>query len=208
MRACLYALGPREKRQVAFPDSGAILSGNEEDDVPDRRITRTREALIGAFNHLVLHRRQRHIRVADIVAEANVGRSTFYEHYSGADEVLLQALSRPIAVLADAGAGKGDAAKVTWLLQHFWENRQRARDMLASRMNDKVARLLAGMIEERLIADGIEPAIPVKLAAAQLAEAALAPVRGWVLAEAPCTPGVLAAAICRCGAAMVASLAP
>lgn len=175
--------------------------------VPDRRITRTREALIGALNHLILNRRQRHIRVADIVAEANVGRSTFYEHYSSADEVLLQALARPMAALADAGAGKGDAAKVTWLLQHFWENRQRARDMMAGRMDDRVARLLAGMIEERLVAGGVAPAIPLRLAAAQLADAALAPVRGWVLAEAPCTPGVLATAICRTGAAMVASLA-
>ena len=60
--------------------------------MPDRRITRTRNALIGAFNHLVLHRRQRHIRVADIVAQANVGRSTFYEHYSSADDILIAAL--------------------------------------------------------------------------------------------------------------------
>ena len=173
--------------------------------MPDRRITRTREALIGALNHLVLHRRQRHIRVADIVAEANVGRSTFYEHYSSADEVLLESLARPMAVLADAGAGKGDAEQVTWLLAHFWENRQRARDMMLGQMDRKMTRLLAGMIEERL---GEAPlAIPAKLAAAQLAEAALGPIRGWVLAEAPCTPEALAAAICRCGAAMVASLA-
>ncbi|MEZ0242172.1 MAG: TetR/AcrR family transcriptional regulator [Sphingomonas sp.] len=174
--------------------------------MPDRRITRTREALIGALNHLVLHRRQRHIRVADIVAEANVGRSTFYEHYSSADEVLLESLARPIAALADAGAGKGDPEKVTWLLAHFWENRQRARDMMRGPMDTRIVRLLAGMIEERLIADGVEPAIPIKLAAAQLAEASLAPVRGWVTAEAACTPEVLAAAICRCGAAMVGSL--
>lgn len=174
--------------------------------MPDRRITRTREALIGALNHLVLNRRQRHIRVADLVAEANVGRSTFYEHYSSADEVLLESLARPIAVLADAGAGKGDPEKVTWLLAHFWENRQRARDMMRGAMDERIARLLAGMIEERLAADGVTTVIPLKLAAAQLAEAALAPVRGWVMAEASCTPGALAGAICRCGAAMVASL--
>ena len=173
--------------------------------MPDRRITRTREALIGALNHLVLDRRQRHIRVADIVAEAGVGRSTFYEHYPSADAVLLESLATPMAALADAGAGKGDLAKVTWLLAHFWENRQRARDMMMGQLDRKMMRLLAGMIEQRL---GDTPlAIPTRLAAAQLAEASLAPIRGWVLAEAPCTPEALAAAICRCGAAMVASLA-
>lgn len=171
----------------------------------DRRITRTREALIGALNHLVLNRRQRHIRVADLVHESGVGRSTFYEHYSSADEVLLESLARPLAALADAGAGKGNTDNVTWLLAHFWENRQRARDMMTGPLDRKMMRLLAGMIEERL---GETPlAIPAKLAAAQLAEAALGPIRGWLLAEAPCTPEALAGAICRCGAAMVASLA-
>ncbi|MES2443040.1 MAG: TetR/AcrR family transcriptional regulator [Pseudomonadota bacterium] len=174
----------------------------------DRRIARTREALIGAFNHLVLNRRQRHIRVADIVAEANVGRSTFYEHYASADDILLQALARPMAALADAAAGTGDVGAVTFLLAHFWENRQRAREMMAGRMDDRIARLLAGMVEERLEARDAALAIPRKLAARQLAEAALGPVRGWVMAEAPCDPETLARAICRCGAAIVASLAP
>lgn len=173
----------------------------------DRRIVRTREALIGAFNHLVLHRRQRHIRVADIVAAANVGRSTFYEHYSSADDILLQALSRPMAALADAAAGTGDVAAVTFLLAHFWENRARARDILKGQVNDRVTRLLAGMVEERLEARDASLTIPRKLAALQLAEAAFAPIRGWLAAEAPCTPEALAQAICNCGKAITASLA-
>jgi AcrR family transcriptional regulator len=171
----------------------------------DRRIARTRQALIGAFNHLVLARRQRHIRVADIVAEANVGRSTFYEHFESADDILLQSLARPMAPLADAAAGRGDVAAVTLLLAHFWENRQRARDMMAGQMDARMMRLLAGMVEERL--DGRALTIPLKLAALQLAEAALAPVRGWMAAEAPCSADALAQAICGCGAAMVGSLA-
>lgn len=170
----------------------------------DRRIARTREALIGAFNHIFLSRRQRHIRVADIVAEANIGRSTFYEHFSSADDILLQSLARPMAALADAAAGKGELGAVTFLLAHFWENRARARDLMAGPMDARMTRLLAGMIEERL--EGRTLAIPVRLAALQLAEAAFAPVRGWMAAEAPCSPEALAAAICRCGAAIVASL--
>lgn len=175
--------------------------------MPDRRITRTREALIGAFNHLVLHRRQRRIRVADIVAQASVGRSTFYEHYSSADDILLHSLSRPMAALADAAAGTGNAAALTLLLAHFWENRQRARDIVGGRMDARVVRLLAAMTAERLAARGVALSIPAGLATLQLAEAAFAPIRGWLLAEAPCAPDALAQAICRCGEAMVAALA-
>jgi len=170
----------------------------------DRRVQRTRHALLSAFNHLVLVRRQRRIRVDDIVAEANVGRSTFYEHYSGADDILLQAVKAPLGPIANAAAGWGDVNSVTHILAHFWENRERARDMLDGRLDTRMTRLLASMVEERLA--GRSFAIPLPLASRQLAEAALAPIRGWVTAEAPCEPAALARAICRCGAAMVAAL--
>ena len=173
----------------------------------DRRVSRTRAALIHAFDHLVLSRRPKKIRVADIVAEANVGRSTFYEHYRSADDIHMAALARPFAALADAAAGAGDETSLAALLAHFWEYRQRARDSLFDRTGEKAARLLAEMVEARLRdgPDGL--AIPPRLAAMQLAEAALAPIRGWVTGEAPCAPDALAGAICRCGRAMRDALA-
>jgi AcrR family transcriptional regulator len=175
-------------------------------DRQDRRIARTRAALIGAFNHLVLHRRQRRIRVADIVAQAKVGRSTFYEHYSSADEVMLEALRHPMAALADAASGRGELSAVTALLAHFWENRARARETVVGQLGDRVTRLLASMIEDRL-GDRLLT-IPRRLASLQLAEAALAPIRGWVQAEAPCTPEALADAIVRGGERLVSALTP
>ena len=75
------------------------------------------------------------------------------------------------------------------------------------RMHDKVTRLLASMVEDRLQSEADAMAIPLRLAAMQLAEAALAPIRGWVTAEASCTPEALAGALCRCGRAMRAALA-
>jgi AcrR family transcriptional regulator len=168
----------------------------------DRRVKRTRAALIGAFDHLVLSGRRKPIRVADIVAEAKVGRSTFYEHYKGADDIHMAALARPFAILADAAAGAGDEARLAVLLAHFWENRQRARESFIGRIGDRTSRLLAAMVEDRLKGQEGAFAIPLRLAALQLAEAALAPVRGWVTAEAPCTAEALAGAICRCGEAI------
>ena len=172
----------------------------------DRRAMRTRTALIDAFNHLALNHRK-NIRVADITALANVGRSTFYEHYRSAEDIHLQAMQRPFALLADAAAGMGDEARMTGQLDHFWENRQLARTSLLGGMHDKVNRLLASMIEERLRDEADRLDIPLRLAAMQLAEAALAPIRGWVTAEAPCASAALAGAICRCGRALRAALA-
>ncbi len=171
----------------------------------DRRVARTRTALIEAFNHLVLSRRKRQIKVADIIARANVGRSTFYEHYRSADHLHLDALARPFAALADAAAGKGDERRLEQLLIHFWENRQRAREHMGGREGERAARLLADMVEARL--EDLDMAIPTRLAALQLAGAAMGPVRGWLTAEGSCTAAALAATICRCGRQMIAALA-
>ncbi|MEI9850995.1 MAG: hypothetical protein WDN24_09245 [Sphingomonas sp.] len=172
----------------------------------DRRTARTRGAIVGAINRLLMsgRRRQRDIRVADIVAEARVGRSTFYDHYPSADAVFLEAARHPFGQLADALTGRCDAGALTGLLEHFWENRRLARDTL-DRLDAQVVRLLADLIEERL---GAAPlAIPTRLAALQLAQAGLAPIRGWVLAEAPCSAQMLAESLHRTGAAMRAALA-
>lgn len=166
----------------------------------DRRTVRTRTALIHAFDQLVLGRAKRKIRVADIVAEANVGRSTFYEHYGSADEIHMAALARPFSILADAAAGLGDEARLTSLLAHFWDYRQQARGSLFDRTGEKAARMLADLVEERLGDQALS--IPPRLAAIQLAEAALAPVRGWITAEAPASAEALADVICKCGRAM------
>lgn len=167
----------------------------------DRRTRRTRAALIEAFNHLVLRRRGP-IRVAEIVEHANVGRSTFYDHYRSAEDLHMEALARPFAILADAAAGEAEESRLAWILAHFWENRARARETLVGSSRERATRLLAGLIEERLPEPTPHPPIPARLASLQLAEAMLAPIRAWVAGEAPCTAAALAAALVETGRRM------
>ncbi|HZG45669.1 MAG TPA: hypothetical protein VEZ41_05315 [Allosphingosinicella sp.] len=182
------------------------MFGNSALPTPaDRRAARTRAAIVAAYNYLVMHRRQDSIRVSDIVARANVGRSTFYEHYTGADAVFMEAVARPLALLADAATGSADAERLEPLLHHFWDNRQRAREMLAGRQGERIARLLAELIEARL-PPGAAFLIPARLVALQLGESALAPIRGWLMAEAPSPPDALAHAICAASAATLRAL--
>jgi hypothetical protein len=49
----------------------------------DRRVRRTRRALIEAFVSLVVQNRYEQITVQDILDAADIGRSTFYAHFSG-----------------------------------------------------------------------------------------------------------------------------
>lgn len=169
----------------------------------ERAAERTRRAIVEAFNDLVLKRRQRRIGVRDVVGQAGIGRSTFYDHFSSAEALHMTALARPFATLADAAAGRGDPAETAWLLAHFWEFRSRARGTFAGRAGEQASRLLADLVEERLDEN---LALPRRLAAQQLAAAALAPVRSWLLGEASSTPEALAETLCRSGAALAAAL--
>jgi AcrR family transcriptional regulator len=165
---------------------------------------RTRQGIVRAFNRLFLRAPQpRVIGVRDLTSEAAVGRSTFYDHFSSADDVFLTALANPFATLADAAAGRGEIAATTRLLGHFWTNRSRARSALDGRTGEQVLKLLVELVEARLPASSI---LPPRLAAEQCASAALGPVRAWLRGRSPATPEALAAAICRSGKALAAAL--
>lgn len=54
----------------------------------DRRARRTRQALHEALIQLMLERDYDQVTVADVADAANVGRSTFYAHYTDKDDLL------------------------------------------------------------------------------------------------------------------------
>jgi AcrR family transcriptional regulator len=55
--------------------------------VIDRRITRTRGVLQHALTALILKKGYEAVTIQDICDEANVGRSTFYAHYTSKDDL-------------------------------------------------------------------------------------------------------------------------
>lgn len=176
----------------------------------DRRLERTRNALLGAFFDLVETRHYEEIGVADIAERANVSRSTFYEHFSGKDGLLASSIAGPFAVLADTVRAEDNASRLVQLLDHFWDNRALARGIFLGPVRRKVIAVLIGQIEQRLIAAGLGRRgvliVPTRLAAIQLAEALVAPVTAWLIGESRCTAGTLAAALRRVGVAALTAL--
>lgn len=61
-----------------------------------------RVAIVDAFSRLVLSTRRLRPPVAQLLREANVARSTFYEHFDSRDTVLVEAMRGPLSVLAEA----------------------------------------------------------------------------------------------------------
>ena len=56
---------------------------------PDRRIQRTRQALLKALTDLILEKGYESVTIQDIIDRANIGRSTFYFHFQDKEELLL-----------------------------------------------------------------------------------------------------------------------
>ena len=167
--------------------------------------SRTRSRLIAAFNQLVFDKVRGPIRVGQIIDKAGVGRSTFYDHFANAEAVHMAAVSRPLVLLAGPAAGTGTVEELQRLLDHFRGNRGRARDLLTGPSRDRVARLLADMIDERLDADD-ELAIPRRLATMQIAEAMLGSIRLWIVGEVAASSEALARSLFETASAMRGAL--
>jgi AcrR family transcriptional regulator len=71
----------------------------------DRRVRKTREALYAAFVSLIVERGYDATTVQEILDEADVGRSTFYTHFTGKEELLRHGFVRLREQLHAAGAG-------------------------------------------------------------------------------------------------------
>lgn len=54
----------------------------------DRRQQKTKEAILAAFNDLLSSKNYNKITVQNIIDRANVGRSTFYDHFQTKDDLL------------------------------------------------------------------------------------------------------------------------
>ncbi len=157
-------------------------------------------AIVEAFSRLVLSRRTSKPPVADLLAEADVARSTFYEHFDGRDAVLIEALEAPLALLADAATRAVDDARLVALLDHFRENRRGAADLLSGPLAARVRRRLAEFIATRLPAEERDFSI-------DLANQILGQIRLWLEGETRYPAEKLAALLIAGAASLRAALA-
>jgi AcrR family transcriptional regulator len=96
----------------------------------DRRVQRTRTHLHAALMSMIRESPYEAITVSDILARANVGRSTFYMHFRNKDELLVSAMREFLDSARDVASGpQTRACGLTGfslpLLEHIERHRQR-----------------------------------------------------------------------------------
>ena len=80
---------------------GARMNRNGE----DRRVQRTRGLLIGALLELMREKVFEDVTIQEITERANVGRSTFYMHFEGKEDLLLSGFESLKGAIGEMTAG-------------------------------------------------------------------------------------------------------
>jgi AcrR family transcriptional regulator len=117
----------------------------------DRRIQRTRDSLREALMALMVERGWEDIDIQTLCERANIGRSTFYQHFDN-KEALLKANFAGLrdALLAHAAHHAGPLGFVSGLLVHLHENREVFRALIARRsghyVQDRFRELLVELV--------------------------------------------------------------
>lgn len=172
----------------------------------DRRIQKTREALQQALVGLLLERRYEDIAVQTILDRANVGRSTFYSHFSNKDDLLESGFEDLLAHLRSAqattlvAAGKEPKRILAFSLPVF-EHAQGHRQVYQATLGSSAGEILRRSMERvvaQLIVDGLARVrrrpgtggsrIPTELSVRCLAATFMSVLFWWLDQEDPPVP--------------------
>ncbi len=120
----------------------------------DRRVQRTRDALRTALMALMVERGWDTIDVQALCDRANIGRSTFYQHYANKEELLKQnfaGLRSALLAQASQGADTSPLGFVPPLLKHVHEFQAVFRAMIGRRsghyVQDQFRELLVELMQ-------------------------------------------------------------
>jgi AcrR family transcriptional regulator len=151
-----------------------------------------RRALLTAFARLALSRRYRDFGVEAIVRSAKVARSTFYYHFSGKDDVLLENLRPFIAALAEMPFTLEPSHELRRWVEHIWQQRSAACRLLDGATGRKIEAALAFGLCEAFAARLLPPDSDHPLLAQHVAGGSLSLLKAWVGHRVTATPSDIA----------------
>lgn len=156
----------------------------------DRRSRRTRQLLGDAFVELMLEKRYDDITMQDILDRADVGRSTFYAHFTDKENLLLSQIERVIRELGEYTARQGGMAHGILpsleLFRHVKEQRRLMQALVwgqgAELLSRSLLQQMSQLIEMNLRSmsdEKNELVIPLAVAAQFVANTFLMLLRWW-----------------------------
>jgi AcrR family transcriptional regulator len=166
---------------------------------PDRRVRRTRRALQDALVALMTEKGYEAVTVQDIIDRADVGRSTFYTHYVGKDELLQDSFARLRSILEQPvttqSAGRRPLSFSLPLFRHAHEQQQLSRAVFSRPgqppIRQQLDELLAGVVRaEFTTLLGADPVsrIPLEALVRYVVGACRALLEWWLTIDTAASP--------------------
>ena len=126
-------------------------------DRPDRRVSKTKQALHEALVGLIRERDYEDISVQEILDRANVGRSTFYTHYRDKDGLLVDGIHDMIRSVSPAPSA-APSDDLIWfslpILEHHERHRRGIEHRLAGSaravLHEHLRHVLAQLVRDRI----------------------------------------------------------
>ena len=125
----------------------------------DRRVAKTRKAIMQAFYTLLDEKKYNDITIQDIINEADIGRSTFYAHFETKDE-LLHTMCAELFEHVFSGGFKGAAAhdipegtdplafRIYHIFEHLYDNKKEIVRIMRFDSSEIYKQYLRGFLED------------------------------------------------------------
>jgi AcrR family transcriptional regulator len=156
---------------------------------------------------LLLSQGYESVTVGDIIARANIARSTFYLHFSGKLALLEQSLDVPCNGLAACAGTNAIKQHLIALLEHFAEQRHLNKVFFEAPIRSIWVRRLARQIAAKLRVNNARRArlLPPTLIAVTIAEMQIALIIHWLKSSGSVRPEHIAQALITNTQALAAS---
>lgn len=167
----------------------------------DRRIRKTKAALYRALVGQVLEKGYEAVTVQDLLEAADVGRSTFYTHFSGKEDLLRLGFAQLRDELAAVVEGQGGGATMAFslpLLRHAQAHAPLYRAMMGERgaavAQFQIRALVSELVRQDIRGRPLPEGLPVDLVVEALVGAFLNMLLFWLEKRPKLTPEAVDAA--------------